>query len=310
MTKRSELKKHIYNLGEIKNIVAAMKNLSLIEISKTTKFLENQIKVIATLEEASNDFMHFFPHFSLLKEKPTTAYVLIGSERGFCGDFNEAIIKHFLSSKKENKEPIIPYLIVIGRKLTTKILEMDFAAKTEANNKIKLLDGPSAFEEIHSVIFNLIKTLEKINEETEKIIYPGSWSIICNVESQNVIQTLELNPFNNFGLVNSDASNINKKLKSSFAPFSPLLNMKPEQFLTELLDQYLFAILHQIFFKSFMVENRQRLLHMENAIRWLEKNKNQLELQLNMLRQEEITEEIEVILLSAKAIIEEMKLEV
>ncbi|MGD9108381.1 MAG: FoF1 ATP synthase subunit gamma [Gammaproteobacteria bacterium] len=303
MTKRSELKKHIDSLGEIKNIVAAMKNLSLIEISKTTKFLENQIKVIATLEEAATDFMHFSPNFLLLQEKPITAYVLIGSERGFCGDFNEAIIKHFLDLKEKNKELTIPYLIVIGRKLTTKILETDFATKIQANNKIKFLDGPSAFEEIHSVIFNLIKTLEKINEETKKFIYPGSWSIICNEELQNNVQTIELNPFSNFGLLNTTE-------KTSSAPFPPLLNIKSEQFLEELLDQYLFAILHQIFFKSFMAENRQRLLHMENAIRWLDKNKDQLELQLNMLRQEEITEEIEVILLSAKAIIEEMKLEV
>lgn len=297
MTKRSDLKKHIYNLGEIKNIVAAMKNLSLIEISKITKFLSNQIKVIATLEEASTDFMHFFSHLSLIQEKPITAYVLIGSERGFCGDFNESIIKYFLNAQKQSQELSNSHIIVIGRKLAAKISDMNFTTKITAKDKIKILDGPSAFEEIHLVIFNFIKTLEEINEETEGVIYPGSWSIICNEESQNTVQTLALNPFSSF---------MDKNSKTLFTPFPPLLNTKPQQFLAELLDQYLFAILHQIFFKSFMVENRQRLLHMENAIRWLDKNKEQLELKFNMLRQEEITEEIEVILLSAKAIIEEI----
>lgn len=58
-----------------------------------------------------------------------------------------------------------------------------------------------------------------------------------------------------------------------------------------------------------MVDNRQRLLHMDGAVRWLDKSSEELLLHYNRLRQEEITEEIEVILLSAKAVQEDAGLE-
>lgn len=47
-----------------------------------------------------------------------------------------------------------------------------------------------------------------------------------------------------------------------------------------------------------------RLEHMEKAIQRLEKNEIQLSLDYNKVRQEEIIEEIEVILLSAEALSE------
>jgi F-type H+-transporting ATPase subunit gamma len=51
-----------------------------------------------------------------------------------------------------------------------------------------------------------------------------------------------------------------------------------------------------------MIENQMRLEHMEKAIQRLEKNEAQLRLNYNRIRQEEIIEEIEVILLSAEAL--------
>ena len=51
-----------------------------------------------------------------------------------------------------------------------------------------------------------------------------------------------------------------------------------------------------------MAENRRRMQHLEGAIRRLEERTSELALKRNALRQEEITEEIEVILLSARAV--------
>lgn len=56
-----------------------------------------------------------------------------------------------------------------------------------------------------------------------------------------------------------------------------------------------------------MVENRKRLEHMNKAIHHLQKNQAQLSLSYNRLRQEEITEEIEIILLSAEVLSDEDK---
>ncbi len=82
---------------------------------------------------------------------------------------------------------------------------------------------------------------------------------------------------------------------------APLLNLSPPSFLTELVDHYLFAALHELFYSSLMAENTLRLQHMDNAIHRIEKDSMELSSKKSRLRQEEITEEIEVIMLSAEA---------
>ncbi|MDO8311527.1 MAG: F0F1 ATP synthase subunit gamma, partial [Sideroxyarcus sp.] len=73
-------------------------------------------------------------------------------------------------------------------------------------------------------------------------------------------------------------------------------------FLSQLTDQYLYAALHEVFYASLMAENRKRLEHMDSAIRLLEKDEARLRLRYNALRQEEIIEEIEIIMLSAEVL--------
>ncbi|MBI5626386.1 MAG: F0F1 ATP synthase subunit gamma [Nitrosomonadales bacterium] len=89
--------------------------------------------------------------------------------------------------------------------------------------------------------------------------------------------------------------------KSAYS-HAPLLNLEPAQFLPQLTDQYFYAALHEVFYASLMAENRKRLEHMDSAIRRLEKDEAKLRLRYNVLRQEEIIEEIEIIMLSAEAL--------
>jgi F-type H+-transporting ATPase subunit gamma len=75
----------------------------------------------------------------------------------------------------------------------------------------------------------------------------------------------------------------------------------PPTFLAELANHYLLAALHELFYSSLMAENARRLQHMDNTIHRIEKDSMEFSLKKNRLRQEEITEEIEVIMLSAEA---------
>ena len=88
-----------------------------------------------------------------------------------------------------------------------------------------------------------------------------------------------------------------KTLKGKKFAYPPLLNLTPEELYPQLLEQYLFSVLYRAFYLSFLEENRERLRHMEAALDTLETHLNRLKREGNALRQEEITEEIEVILL-------------
>ena len=59
------------------------------------------------------------------------------------------------------------------------------------------------------------------------------------------------------------------------------------------------AALHEMLYSSLMAENHHRVAHLEGAVRHLDSEATKLAHRCNTLRQEEIIEEIEVILLSA-----------
>ena len=66
-----------------------------------------------------------------------------------------------------------------------------------------------------------------------------------------------------------------------------------------LTDHHLLAALHQMLYTLLMVENRRRVTHLEGAVQHMDEQSSDLAQQCNRLRQEEIIEEIEVILLSS-----------
>lgn len=284
MTKRSAIKNHIASLGEIGDIINAMKNLSLMEISKATKFLDTQKKAVDTIRNAAIDFFAFHPQLATpLFMAPPLVYILIGSERGFCGNFNEKIIKQWKNTVKEQKIAA-PKILLVGNKLAAKI-------PTTTPN-IENIGGPNAVEEIQAVILTLIKKLEDITRKSETPINPANWVIISNEETRTGIQSKVVQPF--------------VTLRQDKAPpftVPPLLYMNPYQFLTELMENYLSAVLSQLFYESFIIEHQERLKHMESASDWIKKKNEQLKLYMNELRQEEIIEEIEIIMLTESNIV-------
>ena len=84
--------------------------------------------------------------------------------------------------------------------------------------------------------------------------------------------------------------------------FPPRLNLPPVQFMVRLAEQAMLMSLQEVFASSLLAENRRRLEHMDNALRRLDRMTEDLSRKLNAYRQEDITMEIETIMLSAQAI--------
>ena len=281
MTKRTQLANYIVSFKEIADIMTAMKNLSLIEINKIAKFMPNQEKIVETFAESGMDFLEFNPQLSpQAQEMVPKIYVLLGSERGFCGDFNENVCTLSKSVMKDSDLRGVK-LILVGHKLVTK-----FAGDPRI---IKVIPGANCAAEIPDVIFALTTFLNGMLADDADRSILISWNIIYNEIFENKVQAKSLSPLLELS---------KDKYKKSFA-FAPELNQRPKEFFAKFLDEYFFATLTHIFYQSLMAENNQRLHHMDGAITRLEKKCEQLKNQLNLLRQEEITEEIEIILLSS-----------
>lgn len=268
MSKLSELQSRMRSLEDIESILNAMKNLSLVEITKLSRLSATQQELFRTVQSALADFQMFYGAPSAGREAAIhSLYVLVGSERGFCGGFNEAIQKEL----RRGTEGTSPKLILVGRKLALKF--------PDDSRVVASLEGPSAAEEIPFVISHLAKVLAG---------FPGSqWKMIHNRYSSEGPAVVTSCPFD-FSVGQGAPA----------FPFPPLLNLPALDLRPQLFEQYLFALFYGIFYLSFMAENHERLRHMDGALNKLREEELQLRQMSNSLRQEVITEELEVILLS------------
>jgi F-type H+-transporting ATPase subunit gamma len=279
MSKRHEVERYLRGLGEIKDILSAMKNLSLIEVRKLTRFLSTQRRVVASIESAAADFLQFYPHSLVGTESRHNVYLLVGSERGFCGDFNEALLAALEANLHGASQSEVT-LVVIGRRLSDKLA---------GNPRVAVyLDGPSVVEEVKPVLIRLMETINTLKTDRGPL-YPLRLTVLHHGADDKGIGISVFQPFKQF------------EGKGRHFSHPPRLNLSEALFLTELAEHYLFHHLHELFYNSLMAENLRRLQHMDNAIQKIEKDSIQLLQKRNVLRQEEITEEIEIIMLSVEA---------
>lgn len=277
MSKRHDLDEHRRTLGEISGIMRAMKNLSLMETHKLSRLLAAQERVVASLETAATDFSSSYPNVMGPTFKGRAVFLLIGSERGFCGDFNEALIRAF---EEHGRSPVErpPVLITVGRKLAPKVAG---DARLYA-----ALDGAAVAEEIQPVLIRVMEALHQLHAGKKDDSF--EITVFYHDAGKEDVSIQALQPF--------------KKLTTPVRHFShpPRLTLAPLAFLARLIDLYFFSVLHQLFYSSLMAENRLRLQHMDNASRRLDRESADLKIRRDRLRQEEITEEIEIIMLSAE----------
>lgn len=280
MSRRRELEDRLHGLRDISGILRAMRNLALMEQQKLTKFLATQHRVVAGIEAAAEDFFAFYPEAVRQLGKGTSVWLILGSERGFCGDYNERLLED-VEQRLHERASHQPRLVVIGRKLVGKL--------SQDPRVVASLAGPTVAEEVPAVLIALMKTLRGLQVGQT----PG-------VRLEFTI--VHHGPASEGGGICVHEPMRRASRRPVRAAYPPLLNLDPFVFATDLIDQHLFSLLHEVFYSSLMAENLRRFQHTDQAIQRLEHNVADLGLKRNSLRQEEITQEIEVIMLSAEAL--------
>ncbi len=274
MTRKRNLDRHRHSLSEIRNIMNSMKTLSYLEARKLSTFMVAQHEAVKAINDVAQDFLGCFP--SVLPEIVETAsvYLVIGSERGFCGDFNHSLLSQLRIELQHNASDKVT-IIAVGHKLNM-LLETERLSAT-------MIDGISIVEETESLLSRIVDVLSSLQKNQDQL------TLYClyNDEKVGIVKKKLLPPFQDL-----------LHRKTDF-PNPPLLNLSPELMLTELADHYLFAALHEMVYSSLMSENSYRMRHLEGVVKHLDEESEKLKRQYNAVRQEEIIEEIEVILLNA-----------
>jgi len=270
MRGQAELSLRFARLNEISGIMTAMKSLSLVETKKLARFIGHQHRMLANIEAAAADFLNFFQVTS--SAEAPIILILVGSERGFCGNFNERVLAALDTLPRQDPTAA---LVVVGSRLAAKLASRP--------GVVAQLDGASVTEDVPAVLNRVMDALHLASTASGA----GATLFSLALEAEGEPALKRLLPFD-------------PPTAPHFA-HPPRLQLAPPEFFAELLDQYLLAALYGLLYESLSAESRQRLAHMEQALDRLGETIDRLALKRNALRQEKIVEEIEVILSSEMA---------
>ena len=271
MSQSRELRQHIDRLTEIRSILNSLKNLAFMENQKLLRFQTQQNKVVEAIEMAALDFLSFHPYALDFDVKTPHIIILLGAERGFCGDFNESLINEIATMTYSD-------VITLGSRLNNHWPDT-------YPKPVTMIEGASVAEEVPAVVNRLLNTLTTLRE---KHGFYQLTAVYHDNALNRVARRILLPPFQQ---PTQDRPRYG---------FPPLLNLDPTDFFTDLLEQYLLAALHNLCYTSLLTENHRRLQHLEGAVKHLDDETVKLRRKSQIYRQEEITEEIEVILLNAE----------
>jgi len=269
MSRRHQIEQRLDAYAEVRAILSAMKNIALTELRKLGGQLEQQRRAMATIERAAGDFARFYAPPAAAQGRGVC--IAIGSERGFCGEFNQTLADA-ASARGER-------LLVVGTRLAERLGE-----EIEAD----VLPGANVAEELPAVLERVAAWLERAQREAPA----APLAVTVLYEDPELAAPLER--------VIAPLPLPDKPARERGHP--PRLTLPPEQFFAALAEQALLMSLQGAFSLSLIAENRRRLDHMDSALRRLDETTAQLARRANVYRQEEITQEIEVIMLSAEAL--------
>lgn len=273
MTRRHQLAGKLAGYREVRAILSAMKNIALMELRALAGLLEHQRRAMATVERAAADFLCF--HAPPGDAAPAaTLCIVVGSERGFCGEFNEALEAAARAARRRGE-----HLLAVGGRL---------AERLGADGADATLAGANVAEELPAVLEQVAGALERVQRAAPagplhiRALYqnPDGSGLVTRIIAPLPLPERPLRP----------------------PPFAPRLTLAPHAFFAGLLEQALLLALQEAFSVSLIAENRRRLEHMEGALRRLDDIAARLSGRMNATRQEEITQEIELIMLSAEAL--------
>jgi F-type H+-transporting ATPase subunit gamma len=276
MSKTKELKERFESIDETRGIIGAMRALAFMETKKLNRYLADQGRASDSIREAASDLLAFYPMLQLSSAWSSTLLVALGADRGFCGGFNDEIVE---AVRGEIEASVLqPMTIVaVGDRLASKLLQISPAVHT--------IVGATFTEEVPSVIASVSR-------------FVGSYIDSHQQDSINV--KLLAHQHGSSIAVIEPLSELRAARPQHGSP--PQLTMEPAKVFSLLLDQYFRFVLYHLFYSSLMAENSKRIMHLDTALRRLDEEHDRLKRMYYSARQEEITEEIEVLIMNAKGL--------
>lgn len=265
MIRRRELEAKLALYQDLSDILGAMRSFALTELHRIDQREEAQAYTASVLFEALNDMAPSLPN---KEEIEGDVLLLLGSVRGFCASFNEDILTFWLAQRRNAAATI-----VVGERLASIMPEDEQAVFVPG--AVNCADAILVIERILSAHSQTVEVLG---------LNFGLAVVFRDIDGVHLKRMWPIQPENTRGA---------KEL--------PLTNEPPAYVAVNVAQHCLFHMLNSLLLRSLHTENYMRLMQMESAVKHIDEKTEVLLSQKNRVRQEEIVNEIELILMKRSA---------
>lgn len=295
MANLRDIRNRITSVNNTQQITKAMKMVAAAKLRKAQNRMSDTRPYAGKLREVvgrmvrnttvDNELLH------ISEENKRLLYIVIGSDRGLCGGFNNNLFKVVEAEIKSNHERFLKDdsldLVCIGKKSLAYFSKRGYRIYDSHPGFFDNLSYPDAVEIMEHAMERFIS--DKFDEVY--IAYNEFKSII--VQNRIVKQVLPINPENLVEETNTDDSE--RVIDYIYEPGK-------KEILDELLPLYLKIQLWSALLESNASEQGARMAAMDNATENAKELEQELRLKYNKARQSAITTEISEIVSGAQAL--------
>ena len=285
MDSLDSLKKHLKSATDLKQIVSTMKALSATNIKKyektalsLNKYINNVYTGIQGILSQNKDILNYIDYIEKNNDKKDCQNIIIvvGSNQGLCGKFNDKIINFFLEDTKyldfnsENNN-----LITIGDKIESIISSYNI-------NIFKHISLPNSIENIVHIVYSIF-TLINDNSKKFKNIY--IYYTQHDTKSNGILTKKKVVPLEKefFKKI------LNKKWPTNNVPF---WRIDTKKLFSNFIEQYIFISIYYAIANSMASEQKNRLMTLQGAEDNIKNNITETTLKYNQIRQTVITSDL------------------
>ncbi|MCR4841485.1 MAG: ATP synthase F1 subunit gamma [Lachnospiraceae bacterium] len=294
MPSMRDIKRRKESITSTGQITKAMKLVSTVKLQKSKSQAENgkpyfrhlYSTIDSMLADASD---HVKNKYLIGNPEGKTAIIVISSNRGLAGGYNNNVVKAVMSSGID-KENVLVY--AIGSKAKEALARRGYEI---ADDRSDVMNAP------------LYADATDLAEELMRGYEDGTLKEICIVYTffKNTVvhdpEVLRLLPTDTLAAkVEETGGNTIPKTDSSYGPMN--FEPTPSEVLKEIMPKYLAGEIYGALIEALASENAARMTAMDNATSNAEDMISNLELQYNRARQGAITQELTEIIAGANAI--------
>jgi F-type H+-transporting ATPase subunit gamma len=269
MMRLAEVEAHIRSMGELLDVVGAMRSLASMRVQEAQRALPAVQRYVETMAAGIRAALMLLPEAGAANRiaKSRRALVLYTAEHGFVGNFNERVLD--AAEKLLDPEDT---LFVLGSRGAAAVRERDRPMLWAYPMATRPEGVPETIRHLTAELYGWIARGDL-----------GRFEVVFARHRQSIGTTIERKL-----LFPVDLTSFALKRRS----LPPLHNLPPSTLLEKLLADYIFGLLTEAAIEALASENAARFAAMDSAHENVSKKLEELRQEARLARQDEITTEL------------------